>query len=397
MLGFPAWLLIIPVLGFLIFVHELGHFVTAKWFGIKVTEFGFGFPPRIFGIRYGETTYTVNLIPLGGFVKMVGEEDPTDPQSFASQSVLKRVIVLCAGSFMNLIVPIAIFAILFMLPRDTAFGSVMVTGVAPRSPAELSGLRPGDTILSVNGRRIDNHADLILKVTARLGRPTELTVMRGSIVIGMISSPEFAVVELVRVVPRFNPPDLTVAEEVADPEREVSLADARRYDASLKVGDTLTQGAVGIIVGTVNVRIIKRSYPFWDAVPMSARKMWEQLIITKNVIQRWIGGGPDPGFRGPVGIAHVTGEVAKIGISPIFELMAIISLSLGIVNIFPIPALDGGRLMFVLIEWVRRGRRISPEREELVHLVGFAILIGFIVFMGYFDIVRLLNGDSLIR
>ena len=397
MFGLPAWLLIIPVLGFLIFVHELGHFVTAKWFGIKVTEFGFGFPPRIFGIRYGETTYTVNLIPLGGFVKMVGEEDPTDPRSFASQSVPKRVIVLCAGSFMNLIVPIVVFTILFMIPQNTAVGSVLVTGVAPRSPAELSGLRPGDTILRVDGRSIDNHTDLIIKVLARLGRPTELTVMRGSIVSGMISSPEFAVVELVQLVPRFNPPELTVTEEVADPEREVFLAEARRYDASLKIGDPLTQGAVGIMVGTENVRIIKRSYPIWDAVPMSGRKMWEHLIITKNVIQRWIGGGPDPGFRGPVGIAHVTGEVAKVGISPIFEFMAIISLSLGIVNILPIPALDGGRLMFVLIEWGRRGKRISPEREGLVHLVGFAILIGFIVFISYFDVVRLLNGDSLIR
>ena len=132
----PAWLLIVPVLGFLVFVHELGHFVTAKWFGIKVTEFGFGFPPRMFGVRRGETIYSINWIPLGGFVKMVGEEDPSEPRSFARQSVAVRSIVLVAGSFMNVMVPIVIFTILFILPHDTVVGgSVVVSAVAPSSPA----------------------------------------------------------------------------------------------------------------------------------------------------------------------------------------------------------------------------------------------------------------------
>lgn len=397
MFAWSTWLVIVPVLGFLIFIHELGHFVTAKRFGVKVTEFGFGFPPRIFGIRYGETLYSVNWIPLGGFVKMVGEEDPTDPRSFAGQSVLRRGIVLSAGSFMNLVAPIVIFAILFMLPQDTVVGTVLIDGVAPRSPAAEAGLRAGDAVVAVDGRRIDNHFDLIQRIMARLGGTTELTVRRGSIIPGFGSSPEFSVVEIVRLVPRLNPPELEVVQDVIDPRSQVSLAEARTYDARLEVGDTMTQGPTGIMIGTANQRIVKRSYPFWEAVPMSVQKLWDVLVISKNGIVAWAAGGPDPGLAGPIGIAQITGEVARAGISPVFELMALISISLGIVNMLPIPALDGGRFMFVLIEWVRRGKRISPEREGLVHLVGFVVLIGFIVFITYFDIIRIWNGDSFIR
>ena len=397
MFGLPAWLLVVPVVGFLVFVHELGHFLTAKRFGIKVTEFGFGFPPRIFGVRYGETLYSINWIPLGGFVRMVGEEDASDPRSFARQSVFRRSVVLCAGSFMNLALPIVIFTILFSLPQDTLVGSVMITGVAPRSPAESAGLRPGDTIIKVGSHRIDSHIDLIQRITVKLGVSTELTVRRGSIVSGLGSSPEFSAIETVRVVPRFVPPEFKVVEEVTDSDKEVSLTKARRYDARLNVGETLTQGAIGIMLRTANARVVKKSHSFWDAVPMSVQRLWDVLVISKNGIVSWAAGGPDPGVAGPVGIAQVTGEVAKVGISPLFELMAVLSISLGVINILPIPALDGGRLMFVLLEWARRGKRISPQREGLVHMAGFVLVISFAIFMSYRDIIHLLNGESFIR
>ena len=160
----PSWLLVIPVLSILVFVHELGHFLTAKRFGIKVTEFGFGFPPRLWGISIGETLYSINLIPLGGFVKMVGEEDPTEPRSFARQSILKRSIVLIAGSFMNLLLPLFIFATILSLPHDTLVGTVTISGVAPNSPAEESGLQEGDSILEINSLRISNHMDLVKEI-----------------------------------------------------------------------------------------------------------------------------------------------------------------------------------------------------------------------------------------
>ena len=397
MFGLPAWLLIVPLLAFLIFVHELGHFLTAKRFGIKVTEFGFGFPPRLFGVRYGDTLYSLNLIPLGGFVRMVGEEDPTEPRSFARQSVLKRAIVLIAGSFMNLAVPVVIFTVLFMLPRDTVVGSVVITSVDPGSPAQEAGLRPGDVIVSVDGRRVDNHVDLVQRVMTKLGSSTELAVRRAPLIPGLGSSPEFSVIESVRVVPRLAPPKRLIVEEVSDPKLEVTLREARRFDPALEIGDTLRQGFIGIGISTANPKVVKRRHPLWDAVPMSFGRIRDVLLITKNGISSWVAGGPDPGLSGPVGIARVTGEVAKAGVSPVFELMAVISISLGIVNILPIPALDGGRLMFVMIEWVRRGRRISPQREGLVHLVGFMILIGLIIVISYVDVMRIISGESVLR
>ena len=434
MFGLPGWLLVIPVLGFLIFIHELGHFVTAKWFGITIKEFGFGFPPRLIGFkfsRYG-TIYSINWIPLGGFVRMIGEngenvteedtekhlseksvvyirrgigeagsvqnEQPPVEVSFADKSVLKRAIVLSAGSFMNLLFPLVTFAVLFLLPQDAIVGEVVINGVAPGSPAAQAGLREGDTIVAVQGRSVDNHMELIQRVMTRLGSPTEIEIRRGAFITGSpIPEPISADTEIVTLVPRLNPPDLVVVDNVNDPSLEVSLTEAQAYLPELQLGDTLTQGSVGIMIGTFGQHTEKRSYPVSDAVPMSFQKMWDVVLLSKNGVARWTAGGPDPGFAGPVGIARVTGMVAEVGISPLIEFMALISISLGVVNILPIPALDGGRLLFVVIEWVRRGKRISPQREGLVHLVGFLVLISLIVVISYFDVVRLLNGDSLIR
>ena len=566
MFGLPAWLLVFPVLGFLVFIHEMGHFLTAKWFGITVKEFGFGFPPRLLGIRFspGGTIYSINWIPLGGFVRMVGEHgegieegkyvrqkpeknvilvsgrhnhpdfyglfavprdaslediqssyadlvalislreperrdrmlhtlqiayselsnpekraaydeliknvemEPADPPdyygllevsskasqeeidkgyedlvalinekkpdnragliryaehahfvlsdpesrasydrrmravvpeevSFAKQTVLKRAIVLVSGSVVNLIFPIIVFAVMFALPHDVPSGRVIITAVAPDSPAEQAGLTSGDTVVAVNGSELDTHADLMQEVMSSLGEPTELTIQRGVFITGNPSpQPTTGGHEVVSLVPRVKPPELRVVNQVVDPAREVSLADARRYQPNLQLGDTLTQGAMGVMIGTFDTRMVARDYSVVQAVPMSFQQMWDVLTLTRTSIVRWVSGGPDPGLSGPVGIARVTGEVAQIGISPLLQLTAIISISLGIVNLLPIPALDGGRLMFVVIEFLRGGKPISPRREGMAHLIGFLVLIGLIVVVSYFDIVRLINGDSII-
>ena len=399
MFDIPSWLLIIPVLGLLIFVHELGHFVTAKWFGIRVTEFGFGFPPRILGVRYGDTVYTINLIPLGGFVKMVGEEDPTDPHSFARQRRWKRAIVLIAGSFMNLVVPVVIFTVLFMLPHDKLVSSeVFISGVAPGSPAQEAGLRGGDTILQVDGQRVTEPRHLIDIVHGRRGSPVELVVRRGSLVSGLGSSPELAVTDAVVLTPRLNPPELTVVETVNDPVTEVSLRDARRYNPSLEEGDTLTQGAIGVSIVLANPIVRPATEPIWRAVPMSFVTIWDILVVTKDGITQGLSSGRNPGVAGPIGIAQATGEVVdELGFSWVFQLTALLSVSLGIMNILPIPALDGGRLLFVVIEWARGGKRISPRHEGLTHMMGFAVLIGLSVVISYFDVLRVLNGGSILR
>ena len=397
MFGLPSWLLIVPVLAALVFVHELGHYLAAKRFGIKVLEFGFGFPPRLFGVKYGETVYSINVIPLGGFVKLLGEEDPTDERSFARQPVWKRTVVLCAGSFMNFLTPIVIFTVLFTLPQDVPVGTVQVTGVAPGSPAQQAGIRAGDQVIAVNGERVKNHNELIAQIMVNLGAEVDLTLRRGSVVTGLGSSPDSSIVEIVSLVPRLNPPELVVVETVTDPAAQVSLRDARRYNVRLQPGDTMTQGAVGVMIGTANVRLVKESQSILDAGQSALGRMLDVLLLTKNSFHRWAVGGPDPGLTGPIGIAQITGEVAEVGVFPFFELVAVISISLGLINILPIPALDGGRLMFVLIEGARRGRRISPQREGLVHVIGFAILIGLIVVVSFFDISRILSGDSFIR
>ena len=393
----PTWLLIIPLLTFLVFVHELGHYYAAKRFGIMVLEFGFGFPPRLFGIRRGETIYSINAIPLGGFVRMLGEEDPSHPRSFARQPALRRAIVLCAGSFMNFVIAFVIFAVFFILPREVPAGTVTITGVAPGSPAAAAGLRAGDQVLAVDGERTRNHNQLIIMVQRNLGEETEFTVRRGAIVSGLGQSPDTAAVEMVTLTPRLRTPTLDVVETVTDPASQVSERDARRYDARLQAGDTMRQGAVGVMLGLSNARLVEERYPIWQAPQRSLGRMWEVLSLTWTALSQWASGGPDPGLAGPIGIAQVTGEVARAGAMPFFQLTAIISMSLGILNILPIPALDGGRLLFVIIEFARRGKRISPRKEGIAHLIGFGVLLALIVVISFFDVTRILSGESLLR
>ena len=393
----PTWLLIIPLLTFLVFVHELGHYYAAKRFGIMVLEFGFGFPPRLFGIRRGETIYSINAIPLGGFVRMLGEEDPSHPRSFARQPALRRAIVLCAGSFMNFVIAFVIFAVFFILPREVPAGTVTITGVAPGSPAAEAGLRAGDQVLAVDGERTRNHNQLIVMVQRNLGEETEFTVRRGAIVSGLGQSPDTAAVEMVTLTPRLQTPTLDVVETVTDPSSQVSEREARRYDARLQAGDTMRQGAVGVMLGLSNARLVEERYPLWQAPQRSLGRMWEVLSLTWTALSQWAAGGPDPGLAGPIGIAQVTGEVARAGAMPFFQLTALISMSLGILNILPIPALDGGRLLFVIIELARRGKRISPRKEGIAHLIGFGVLLALILVISFFDVTRILSGESLLR
>jgi regulator of sigma E protease len=150
-------------------------------------------------------------------------------------------------------------------------------------------------------------------------------------------------------------------------------------------------------IATVDERRVSRSYPFWEAIPKAAVRMGETLLLFRNQIIGMALGVEEAQVAGVVGIAQVTGEVARAGWMPTLELIALLSLNLAIINILPIPALDGGRLLFVFLEWVRRGKRVSPEREGLVHAVGFAMLITLMVIISYFDVLRIIRGESLLR
>ena len=396
MFSIPTWLLVIPILGFLVLIHELGHFVTAKKFGIKVTEFGFGFPPKIYSIKKGETTYSINLIPLGGFVRMLGEEDPTDPRSFARQSAIKRSIVLVAGSFVNLILPVIIFSILLILPHDTINGDVAISSIAPGSPAARAGLESGDIITSVNETQIRSTQDLISEISKNLGQKTQFTIKKTNQIAGFTSSAEFSNLQSIELTPRKSPPKLKVVEKINDPTAEVLISDAQKYINTIQVGDIMSQGAIGVLISTQNAKTIKTSLKIWEAIPKAFSQVLEIFSLTFGGIQTMISQGENPGFTGPIGIAQVTGEVAKIGVRPIFELIALLSISLGILNLLPIPALDGGRLLFVIIEKVRGGKKVSPKKEGLIHLIGFVVLISLVLLMSYFDIVRIISGSSIL-
>lgn len=341
------------ILMVLVLVHELGHFITAKLAGVKVEEFGLGFPPRLLSIKRGETVYSLNAVPLGGFTKMVGEEDPSHPRSLASQKRPTRILILSAGSLMNLLLPLLLFSVSLMVPHDVPVGKVVITSVAPASPAAKAGLEVGDVFLKINQRAVRNTIDLQRNTSLSLGQEVTLEIRKTD-----------GTTRTVRLVPRWKPPP--------------------------------RQGAMGVGITMPEITMVRENEPFWRAIPMGVVESTETFVLFKNEIIKWLIGAVSPQIAGPVGIAQLTGEFVQAGLSPLLQFAAFLSINLGIINLFPLPALDGGRIAFVVLEWLRRGKRISPRKEGLVHLIGFAMLVGFILLVTYQDIIRIIGGGSLI-
>ena len=341
------------VLSLLVLVHELGHFWVARGLGIQVRELGIGFPPRLAAFKRGGIDYSLNWLPFGGFVRLHGEEDPEEPRGFAGKSIRVRTAVIVAGSVMNLVLAWVIFSFIAALPFQTATGDVVVQGIAIGSPAEAVGLKPGDVIDAVDEVSIESTFDLAMVVHESGGNPVTLRVIRDG---SMVAVP---------VVPRTD------------------------YPAN--------QGPIGVEVTLENRVITDERIPLWTAPIEGLRTGLAIMGFVGDEVGRWIQGSAKPELAGPVGIAQVTGETARTGLLPLIQLMGLLSLNLGILNLLPIPALDGGRLPFLLLEGIRRGRRVSPRREGLVHFVGFAILIGFVLVITFgVDIPRIMRGDELL-
>jgi regulator of sigma E protease len=345
---------IVPFVGILVLlvlVHETGHFVAAKLSGVRVFEFGVGFPPRVAAFKFRETEYSLNALPLGGFVRMAGEMDPTEPGSLASRPKPLRLFVLSAGALSNFAFAVVLFSASFIIPHEVSVGRAVVNEVAPDSPAAAAGLQTGDVIYEINGRDIQNVPDASYNIRLNLGETINMTVKRGT---------EF--VDL-KVKARWAPP--------AD------------------------QGPTGIIIGAQYPFTETQSYAPWTALRLGWRETFDSLTLARNQVIAWVKGAAAPEVAGPVGMAQMTSEVVQeAGWKSLVDFAALISINLAVINILPLPFLDGGRIVFVLVEVMRRGRRIAPQKEALVHFAGLVVLMTFVVVISYFDIARLIRGES---
>lgn len=361
--------MIIPFIAFvlvfssLVLIHELGHFIMAKLAGIRVEEFGFGFPPRLLTImKRNGTEYTINAIPFGGFVRLLGEEAPSQPGSFASKSKLVRTITLAAGSMMNLFLATVLFSLSFALGWPTATDyEVVVTGVTANSPAEAVGIKEGDVVLKADDLLIEKAQDLSDYTHTKLGQVITLLVNREG-----------------------KPFSFSVTPRLSWPE-----------------GD----GPIGVEIGTRVAKIEIISHRWWGAIWLGLQKTVGFILFTFYIpvlIMRGLIPLELARPIGPVGMAQMTGEAAlQIAARgwwfPILGITASLSTALGVANVLPLPGLDGGRLFFVALEALR-GKRVDPEKEAFVHMLGIALLLTLMLIITYYDIISPLpsfDWDSL--
>jgi regulator of sigma E protease len=361
--GAVAWIptLILGLLMFtaIIAVHEFGHYLTARLLGMKVLEFAFGFPPRLFAIRHAGIDYSINAIPFGGFVRILGQDDFTihqagegDPGSFTSKPWWAQAIVLAAGVAMNMVLALFVLTIAFATGTTAATGDVRVTEVIPDSPAQRAGIQVGDIVRAIDGRPITRSNELVsyVKKEARLHPDREVTleIERG----GRLLPP-------VKAVPRVDPPE--------------------------------RQGPLGITLEEVQgTRTLSVPEAFNEAVSLSGQVVGQIAELPGQLLApRASGGGPTVG--GPIEILRVTGQVAQYGLPALLKLVGVLSVNLAVLNIVPFPGLDGGRLLFVLIGGIFR-RRISPQVEAAIHAVGFVLLLALLVVISIADIRRVVGG-----
>ncbi len=323
------------VFGLLILAHELGHYYIARLAGIRVLELAIGFGPKIIGWSKKGTDYSLRAVPLGGFCRLMGEnpEEAEDPDSFPQKPILSRMAVLLAGSGMNLILALVVFFLIFFFIVGTPSENAKIGNVVEDSPAEDIGLEVGDVITAVDGETIDTFRDLVLVVSERPNEHFEITVDRNG--------------------------------------QELS------YMVTATEEQETGRGIIGI--GQKLDR-----YNFILSIEQSFRQYAMILASFYHVLS----GQAPMDVAGPLGIVHVIGEVAQTGFVNLLMLTALISINLGIINLLPIPALDGGRILFLVIEAVR-GRPVEPEKEGFIHFIGFALLITLILFITYQDVLRL--------
>jgi len=362
----------IAVLSVLILVHELGHFLVAKFLKIKVEEFGIGFPPRAYGKKIGETIYSINLLPIGGFVKLYGEDDAGGGavkvggqkgevrglekdigRAFYARPLWQRISVVIAGVVMNFLLAVVIISTLFAtqgvaVPTE----NVLITEIQKNSPAEMAGLKAEDEVLAINGEEIKTTEGFIKLTDKNKGEEISLTVLRNG----------------------------------------------DRFDAKLtpRIDAPEGEGPIGIVIS--NIKIKKYSWleaPFYGT--LEAINVTKVIVVgLGNIVKDLVTTGKPPeGIAGPVGVAQLTGTVVQNGAVATLWFVSLLSLNLAVLNILPIPALDGGRFFFQIIELVTR-KKVSPRYEGYAHAAGLVVLLLLMVLITAFDIGRIVSGQSLI-
>lgn len=344
----------------LVLVHEWGHFIAAKKAGCNVEEFGFGFPPRLFSVTWHGTRYSLNLLPIGGFVKIEGEDMQAasvaglPSTNFATKSPSWRIIILSAGVIMNVVLAMVLLTIQGVVGYPTVVTQAngqrltnhhtYIVEVAPGSPAEAAGIKALDRVVRLDGTSDPSIEQVQATARTKAGQEVSVEIDRQG------------TKQTLALTPRANPP----------------------------VGE----GALGISLAATGLEKV----PIWKAPWFGVTRTWTMLqeiikqfwqIIQKLIVQGNVGGA----LTGPIGIAVYTSEAAKLGISYILEFGALISLNLAIINILPFPALDGGRIVFVVLEKIR-GRRLPAKFEQLTHTVGFVLLITLMLLITFRDVRR---------
>lgn len=361
-------LVFLLVLTVLVLIHELGHFLVAKKLGIKVEEFGFGLPPRIIGKKIGETVYSINWLPIGGFVKLFGEDEAGGGRigkivNFKNPSGMKKAFfsrpwwekgsVIVAGVVMNFLLAVFILSFLSAAVGTQIPDKVFVENVTKGSPAEMAGLKKDDQIESINNVKITDTQQLLEETKKNLGHRTVLKIQSEGV------------------------------------EKEISITPRVNYPKD--------QGPMGVVIRQ-NFEVKKYS---WFEAPVvgfkEALNQTSMLLRAGAVLIGQIFSGakvPEGTFAGPVGIAQLTGILCQ---NPYvcLSFMSGLSLNLAIINVLPIPALDGGRLFFILIEAITR-RKVHPKFESYAHTVGMALLLGLIVLITIHDLTRILSGQPIL-
>lgn len=355
----PTLVIFLLTFTVIIAVHEFGHYLTARLLGMKVLEFAFGFPPRLFAIRHAAIDYSVNAIPFGGFVRILGQDDfairqagEGQPGSFTSKPWWAQAIVLAAGVTMNMVLALFVLTIAFATGTTASTGDVRVREVAPDSPALRAGIQAGDIVRAIDDRKVERSNDLVqyVRAQARLRPDQEVTIELERN--GRPLPP-------VKAVPRAEPPE---------------------GEGPLGIRLEEVQGAVAVPLPEA----------FQQALALSGQVIAQIAELPGQLLAPRSSGG-QPTVGGPIEIFRVTGQVAQFGLPTLLKLVGVLSVNLAVLNIVPFPGLDGGRLFFVLLRGIFRVR-LSPQAEAAVHAVGFLLLLLLLVVVSIADIRRVVGG-----